>query len=85
MEIKIRDLDDDVIARIDSLSREEGKSRNEFLKEKIRIIALAPELLRTENKYSILVEKICDVIQENTELLRAVSKELEREDDEQSS
>lgn len=67
MEIKIRGLSNETIARIDDLRGK--KSRNEYLVEKIDEIAFSPKILDAEDRYINLLNRTNKVIEENTKIL----------------
>lgn len=75
-EIKIRGLSKDVIAKIDSLAKENGVSRNEFLKENLEKQTVLNEMKKFEADYKLTVDKILKVININTRVLRVISEEL---------
>lgn len=65
-EIKIRNLDEGVIKKIDKLAEKKGISRNEYLKAQMELLVLAPVILEQQDKYSILINKITKVLEYNT-------------------
>ena len=69
MEIKIRNLDKDIVLRIDELAKKRGLSRNEYLRGQIKQLALHPEITEKEDQYKRLVKEIAVVIQQNTQVL----------------
>lgn len=69
MDIVIRNLDKDIVLRIDELAKKKGLSRNEYLRSQIKQLALHPEISEKEDQYKRLVEKIAAIIQQNTEVL----------------
>lgn len=77
MDIKIRGVSNDVLAKIDALKKD--KSRNEFLLNKLNEIALAPELNATALRYEQIIKMTTDVIEKNNRIL---SKIFEVSDDE---
>lgn len=77
MDIKIRGVSNDVLAKIDALKK--NKSRNEFLLNKLNEIALAPELNATAIRYEQIIKMTTDVIEKNNRIL---SKIFEVSDDE---
>ncbi|MBF1195362.1 MAG: hypothetical protein HXM12_07370 [Fusobacterium periodonticum] len=77
MDIKIRGVSNDVLAKIDALKKD--KSRNEFLLNKLNEIALAPELNATAIRYEQIIKMTTDVIEKNNRIL---SKIFEVSDDE---
>ena len=69
MEIKIRNLDKDIVLRIDELAKKRGLSRNEYLRGQIKQLALHPEISEKGDQYKRLVKEIAVVIQQNTQVL----------------
>ena len=69
MDIIIRNIDRDIVARINELAKKKGKSRNEFLKDQMKQLALHPEITEKEDQYTRLVKEIAVVIQQNTQVL----------------
>lgn len=69
MDIVIRNLDKDIVQRIDELAKKKGLSRNEYLRDQIKQLALYPEISEKDDQYKRLVEKIAVIIQQNTEVL----------------
>ena len=69
MDIIIRNIDRDIVDRINELAKKKGKSRNEFLKDQVKQLALHPEITEKEDLYKRLVKEIAVVIQQNTQVL----------------
>ena len=69
MDIIIRNIDRDIVDRINELAKKKGKSRNEFLKDQVKQLALNPEITEKEDQYKRLVKEIAVVIQQNTQVL----------------
>ncbi len=72
LEIKIRNVDREIIARIDDLAKGMKVSRSEFLRRQLETIALRPEITECEDRYSRLVELVCDRIEKNNALLSRI-------------
>lgn len=70
MDIKIRGVSNDVLAKIDALKKD--KSRNEFLLSKLNEIALAPELNATAIRYEQIIKMTTDVIEKNNRILSKI-------------
>lgn len=70
MEIKIRNIDENVVRKIDDMAAKKGVSRNEFLRTQIEYIALAPELISRDEKYERLVREVKDALDQNTRAIR---------------
>lgn len=75
-DILIRDLSPEVITRLDALAKENGVSRNEFLKDNLEKQTVLNEMKKFEADYKLTVDKILKVININTRVLRAISEEL---------
>ena len=69
MDIIIRNIDRDIVDRINELAKKKGKSRNEYLRDQVKQLALHPEITEKEDKYKRLVKEIAVVIQQNTQVL----------------
>ena len=68
MEIKIRNLDRGTVLAIDDVARKQGKSRNEYLKEQIELMAVAPKLREQEDRYESIIKELAQIIKQNTEI-----------------
>ena len=69
MDIIIRNIDRDIVDRINELAKKKGKSRNEYLRDQVKQLALHPEITEKEDRYKRLVKEIAVVIQQNTQVL----------------
>jgi hypothetical protein len=72
MNITIRNIDEPVMAIIGALANKNGKSREEYLRTQIKLIALYPEIKSLDNKYERIAELTLMAIQENTDTLKQV-------------
>ncbi len=68
-EIKVRDLDADVVAALDGLARKQGKSRNEYLNEQLTLLAERPRIRQKEDQYKQMLRQVCGVVEQNTHML----------------
>lgn len=75
-DILIRDLSTEVITRLDALAKENGVSRNEFLKDNLEKQTVLNEMKKFEADYKLTVDKILKVININTLVLRALCEEF---------
>ncbi|WP_283698009.1 hypothetical protein [Clostridium perfringens] len=77
-DILIRDLSEDIVFKIDELSKKSGaKSRNDFLKRQLELMSSLEELKRIEGNYSYLIKKLdlCQYLgHKNSNLLKLHSK-----------
>ena len=62
MDVKIRNLDIDVVSRIDQKAKKLGKSREEYLRGVLTELSLRSDLVSIEEKYSSLVQDVTEVI-----------------------
>ena len=75
MDIIIRNIDRDIVDRINELAKKKGKSRNEYLRDQVKQLALHPEITEKEDQYKRLVKEIAVVIQQNTQVLNELLQE----------
>jgi hypothetical protein len=79
MDIKIRNLDADIVARLDTLAGQSGLSRNEYLKAQLERVAMLGKTKQTEDQYAYLVDSVTAAIRQNTdaltEFLRIIGEE----------
>lgn len=66
MEIKVRNLDKSIVAALDDRAASQHKSRNEYLREQLTLLAQYPALQEQEDRYHRLVETLLLVVQQNT-------------------
>ncbi len=78
VDIKIRNLDESAVARVDSLAKKKNMSRNEFLKGQVESLSILGELRALEDKYSALVSAMAEVVEHNTDELQKIRLLLER-------
>lgn len=75
-EIKIRKLDDEVVAKIDRAAKKVKVSREEYLRRQLAYLSMADELKSINNKYENLVMTIADVIKQHSEKMEEVNETL---------
>lgn len=87
--IIIRNVDDDIIFRINEMARKKGISREEFLRNMLKTISLSGELKELDYKYAnivnLLVDQsnmLSDVIDRNTYVLETLYENKKGEWDE---
>lgn len=66
MEVKIRGVSPVAIKKIDDLAKKKKISRNSFLKTAIENFSLIQELEEMDLKFANTVEKISEVLEQNT-------------------
>lgn len=75
-ELKIRKIDDAVIKKLNILSKQNGISREEYLRQYINNLAVLGELKEIEEKYTSLIKTLGEVIERNTQALEQVNFKL---------
>lgn len=75
--IDIRNLDEDVIHRLNQMARNKGISREQLGRNILTDATLAADLKSQENRYMSLVESLADVIRMNTDAIGRMEYLLE--------
>lgn len=78
MEIKVRDVDAAVVAKIDELARKKGISRSKYIRSELEKIALAEDVVAVEDKYTNLINVLVDRIQQAGEAIDINTAVIER-------
>ena len=68
-DIKVRGLDASVVTALDGLAKKQGKSRNEYLKEQLTLLAERPRIRQKEDQYKQMLHQVCGVVEQNTHML----------------
>ncbi len=77
MNILIRNVPKSIDTRLCELAKKAGKSKQAFLLEQIRQIALYPELKELSDKYSNSISEICQVVTDNTNIIKQLLEDTE--------
>lgn len=77
MNIIIRNVPKSIDNRITELAKKAGKSKQGYLLEHIRQLALYPEIKERDDAYSRLVHEVCDILEENTRIMREMMGGME--------
>jgi len=75
-EIKIRGLDDALIAKLDRLAAEKHQSRQEYLAMMLRRLTDAPFLVEQATNYIEVERLLIETIKTNNQLLRELKEIL---------
>lgn len=75
-DIKIYNLESEVVLAIDRLAKEHGMSRNKYLIGIIKNHLIVGELKELEERYEKLVKINMEVIQHNSEQLEMLEREI---------
>lgn len=70
MDIKIRNLSEDIVTKLNSMAKKKGLSREGFLREQLELIAESNKIKSLKEREEILLERVIKVIDINS---RAVS------------
>ena len=72
IDIKIRNLDLAVVARIDDLAEKKGMNRTEYLRRHLKSLACQPEIEECEDRYTQLVDAVLHQMEINNTLLESL-------------
>lgn len=75
MEVKVRNINSNIVNKINELAKKNGISRNEFLCNKLEEIAFKDEINELDNKYQSLIENLYDITKEHIKILGAFMDE----------
>lgn len=75
MEIKIRNLSPIVVKKIDELARKRGLSREAYLREHLETLACLEKIKESEERYTILVNKVTKILEYNSLILNKFMEE----------
>lgn len=75
MEVKVRNVNSNVVNKLDRLAKKNGTSRDKFLCNKLEEIAFENEINELENKYQSLIENLSDITKEHIKILGAFMDE----------
>ena len=84
MDLFVRNLEKRTICALDDLARAQGKSRNQYLKEQLTLLAEFPSLQEREDRYRTLVQQLAGLIQENTQIIEDLMRILTEERSEET-
>ena len=76
-DIKIRGMEIEVVDRIEKLAGKKGMSREEYLRQHLRTMAVLGEVREMEERYARLVELVCKSIQDMNVVLERILTKLE--------
>ncbi|EOE7347244.1 hypothetical protein MJU95_016425 [Clostridioides difficile] len=68
--LKIRDVPEEIIIKLDEISRKQNLSREEFLRRNLKTISMADEIYEVESKYKLLMDKVLGILNLNTIVLK---------------
>lgn len=78
-EVLIRDIDGQVLAKLDTLAKKQGMSRNKYIKGVLTNFSIASEVKALDSRYQELFKIVIDTIEGNTQLLHEILIELQGE------
>lgn len=74
--IVIRDIDQKVLNVINDLAKKQGLTREEYLRRKLKELALLEYEAERIDQYKNLVEYVTNVIEQNTNVLNRIERSL---------
>lgn len=72
-------IDEETKEKLAHLALKKQTNVSKYLQPFLRRIALAPELMEQEDRYVQIIKQCLNVLQENTEIMKAVNMLLRRE------
>ncbi|AYG01141.1 hypothetical protein [Lactococcus allomyrinae] len=76
-DIKIRNLDAKVVAKIDGLARRKGQTREEYLRLLLRRLSEAEVLVQRTNHYEAVERQLIDKLEQYSVQLEEIKRGLE--------
>lgn len=73
-ELRIRNVDSMVLARLDQLAKEKNMSRNQYVKQCLEVFSIQDFLTESQSKYENLVVAMMNQIEANNSLLQNLDK-----------
>ncbi len=80
-EFYIRNMDGQALAKLDSMAKKRGMSRNKFIVGILTNYALASEVKELDSRYQELFKIVIDSIEGNTLILHEILMRIEGETD----
>lgn len=77
-EIRIRNVDAKVVLRLDTMAKENGMNRSEYLRGVLSNYAYSVPIKETEDRYMELFKFVLDTIEGNTQILHEILVELKQ-------
>lgn len=75
MEVKVRNVNSNVVNKLDRLAKKNGTSRDKFLCNKLEEIAFENEINELESNYQSLIKNLTDITKEHIKILGAFMDE----------
>ncbi|MDB2104950.1 MAG: hypothetical protein E7A11_16930 [Clostridium sp.] len=74
MDLKVRNVPKKIVAYIDEKAKAKKVSREEFLREQLRLIALDDEIKTIKEQEELMMNNLIKVIQLNTKVMKVFLK-----------
>lgn len=81
-DIYLRNLNGDILAKLDAQAKKRGVSRNKFIVGILTNYALAPQIRELDAKYKELMKIVIDALEGNAILLNEILSTVKERDDE---
>lgn len=75
-EIRIRNMDEAVVLKLDSMAKKRGMSRSEFLRGILMNYAYSSEIKELDNRYQELFKIVLDSLEGNSHIMHEILEEL---------
>lgn len=75
-EIRIRNMDEAVVLKLDSMAKKRGMSRSEYLRGILMNYAYSSEIKELDNRYQELFKIVLDSLEGNGQIMHEILVEL---------
>lgn len=75
MYIRIRNLDESIVKKIDSMAKRNSLSRTEFLKKSLEKLIVSDEISELDSRFNNLLKRNISVLDSNTKALKVFCEE----------
>lgn len=76
MNVTVRNLDAGVVMKLNEIAKNQGLSREEYLRTYLENLAVLDEMKKLDLKYAELVREMAVIIDNNTKVLKKVNDTL---------
>ena len=77
LEIRIRNVDPRIVARLAEMANAQGKTISSFLKPHLTRISTQEEIIEIDEKYRNLVLAVVEAVEDNTTALKQLIREIQ--------
>ena len=78
VELRIRDFDPGVLLRYETIAKEKGMTRNEYISLVLEQLAYSPEIDRIDERYHALTSSVLEALEHNSDELSRLRALIEQ-------